>query len=122
MIINRLIGPPAVFTVKESVNKPTGAAAGPYSTQAEAQARANQLNGVAAKTNPLTSPVTNPLTGVNAIGDLAHRLTESSTWIRVGEFVAGGMLLFVGAKAFFPGTVNTITNAAKTAGKAGVFL
>lgn len=122
MIINRLIGPPALFTVKESTTRPSGAAAGPYSTQAEAQAKANSLNHTAASANPLTSPATNPLTGVNAIGDLATRLTKSETWVRVGEFLAGGMLLYVGAKAFFPTTVNTITSGAKKAGKAAAFL
>ncbi len=120
VIINRLIGPPALFTVVSATSRPRGAVAGPYSTKAEAQGKADSLNHTAASANPLTSPVTNPLTGIE---DLAHRLTESFTWVRVGEFIAGSMLLYVGAKAFFPTTVNTVTGVAKgtvKAAKAGL--
>lgn len=39
------------------------------------------------------------LTGLAAIGDFFARLTEASTWIRVGEFVGGGLILYVGLKA-----------------------
>jgi hypothetical protein len=35
----------------------------------------------------------------------------------VGEFIAGAILLYVGAKAFFPTTVNNITGTAKAIGK-----
>ena len=43
--------------------------------------------------------IVDPLTGLNAIGDFFNRLTDSHTWVRVGEVVAGGMLLYLGLKA-----------------------
>lgn len=46
----------------------------------------------------VTSPV-DALTGINAIGDFFNRLTQSATWVRVGEVVAGGLLLYLGLKA-----------------------
>ena len=57
------------------------------------------------------------LTGTGAIGDFFQRLTQPHTWVRVGEFVAGGILVYVGLKAFFPSVVNTATSTAKTYGK-----
>jgi hypothetical protein len=42
---------------------------------------------------------TGGLTGLAAIGDFFHRLTEANTWIRVGEFTAGALITYVGIKA-----------------------
>jgi hypothetical protein len=117
VIINRLIGPPALYTVKESTTKPAGAVAGPYTTQGLAQAQADKLNGAAASANPLTSPASNPLTGLNALGDFAQRLTQAQTWVRVGEVVAGLILIYVGLKAQFPQAVNTVTAPVKNTAK-----
>jgi hypothetical protein len=39
------------------------------------------------------------ISGLAAIGDFFARLTEASTWIRVGEFVAGALILYIGLKA-----------------------
>ncbi len=114
VIINRVVGPPALFTVKEAASKPAGTVAGPYTTRAAAQAKADSLNGTAASANPLTSPVSNPL---NVLGDLAHRLTESQTWVRVGEVIAGFILLYVGLKAQFPQAVNTVISPVKNTAK-----
>jgi hypothetical protein len=60
----------------------------------------------------------NPLDPLQAIGDFFHRLTEEQTWIRVGEAVAGGVLLFIGVKALAQGTpastaAKTVTRPAK---------
>jgi len=104
-------GSPSLFTVTQSVSKPRGATAGPYATQALAQAKADSLNGAAATANPLTSPASNPLAGIS---DLAHRLTESQTWLRVGEVVAGLILLYVGLKTEFPTVVHTIAQPVKS--------
>jgi hypothetical protein len=57
--------------------------------------------GVPGPGNP---SVGNPLTGVNAIGDFFTRLTEPHTWVRVGEFIAGGIILWVGLNALLRGT------------------
>jgi hypothetical protein len=103
---------------------------GPF-TFAQAQALAQE--GLQQQLNNAGSPtggsvvsgalgIPNPLTGVNAIGDLAQRLTQKSTWVRVGEFVAGGIMIYVGLKAFFPSVVSAATAPVKKAAKASVFL
>lgn len=56
----------------------------------------------------------NPLTGLAAIGDFFHRLTEANTWIRVGEVLAGVLVLYIGLKATVtPGGVNVAHQSAK---------
>lgn len=101
--------------------RPPNAVAGPFTTQQQAvqwQTGANTAgNSPGSAIGGIGSSIANS-TGIGAIGDLAHRLTESSTWIRVGEFIAGGLLLYVGAKAFFPTTVNNINTVAKGTVKA----
>jgi hypothetical protein len=62
------------------------------------------------------------LTGLAAIGDFFARLTEANTWLRVGEFVAGGLILYVGLKAIVtPEGQNvgrrTLAHTAKTTAK-----
>ncbi len=113
------------YVVTESVNRPVNEVAGPFSTKAEAQAWQTSANTAGNSPGSVAGGVGNSIanaTGIGAIGDLAHKLTESQTWVRVGEFLAGGMLLYVGAKAFFPATVNTVTSGVKRAGKAAAFL
>lgn len=81
--------------------------------------------GAGALTGPGSSAVPGiggALTGVNAIGDLAQRLTQAHTWVRVGEFVAGGLLLYMGGNAIIRGTAagaaaKTVKGGAKTAAK-----
>lgn len=53
---------------------------------------------------PHNPSVGNPLTGVAAIGDLANRLTQAHTWVRVGEFIAGAIILYVGLSALLRNT------------------
>ena len=48
--------------------------------------------------------VSNPLSGVAAIGDFFNRLTQANTWVRVGEFVAGALLVYLGLSAAMRGT------------------
>lgn len=103
---------------------------GPFSFAQAQQLAQEGFQGQANKAGSPTSGslitgalgVGNPLTGVNAVGDLAQRLTQKSTWIRVGEFVAGGILIYVGVKAFFPSVVATATAPVKKAAKASVFV
>jgi hypothetical protein len=59
------------------------------------------------------------LSGINAVGDFAARLTEPNTWLRVAEVAIGALLLFVAVKAMFPGAVETVTAPVKTAAKVG---
>lgn len=78
------------------------------------------------------SPITNlpgvvpGLTGLNAIGDFASRLTEKQTWIRIGEAVVAIVLLDVGLKAFtgtsvIESTGKKITGGTKAAAKTAIF-
>lgn len=60
----------------------------------------------------ISGAVKAPLTGLAAIGDFFQRLTQPSTWIRVGEFVGGGLLLYIGGTALVRGTA--AGNAAKS--------
>jgi hypothetical protein len=89
-----------------------------FSSFNEALAAAQELNKVttggagATGNTPLGSTATNPLTGLNAVGDLAQRLTQSSTWIRVGEVLGGALLLYIGGNAVLRGTA--AGNAAKS--------
>jgi hypothetical protein len=69
----------------------------------------------------------NPLKGVAAVGDFFSRLTESSTWIRIGEFIGGGILVIVGLNALARGTpvgnaVQSVKTGAKKAVKTGAVL
>lgn len=92
-----------------------------YATKAEADAHPNSVSfgpqsflldslQLSHQTNPAgtgaaglggASPLAgaNPLTGISAVGDFFSRLTNPHTWIRVGEFAAGALILYVGLKA-----------------------
>jgi hypothetical protein len=66
--------------------------------------------------------VTNPLNFLGNIADFFHRLTEAQTWLRVGEVVAGLMLIYIALKATMtPGGVPVASRKAggtfKEAGK-----
>lgn len=85
---------------------------GPFATQQQAQKASPPAGlqfigttvgiiGTAAATSaggglPGTS-LGNPLSGIQAVGDFFARLTDLNTWIRVGEFVLGALLLIAGA-------------------------
>ena len=60
-----------------------------------------------------------PIADLSGTTDFLTRLTEGNTWIRVGEFVAGLVLVYVGLKAMFPSTVSAVTAPVKTAAKIG---
>lgn len=82
---------------------------------ADAAAKAiNPTGGLGSSTGALPS-IPNPLTGVAAIGDFANRLTQANTWIRVGEFVAGLVLVVIALNAMTKGPVRSA--AASTAKK-----
>lgn len=55
---------------------------------------------------------TNPLSGLAAIGDFFSRLTDATTWIRVGKVLVGGVLLIVGL-AHMTGADNAAFKAAR---------
>jgi hypothetical protein len=91
-----------------------------YPTKLQAAAAAGRYNSKPASQretpgskpfapNALTGPgglpkLANPLGGINAIGDFFNRLTQPNTWIRVGEAVAGLLLVYLGLSAVMRGT------------------
>jgi len=93
-----------VAAIAENVNIKIGSASGwlfgdktygPYPTQAQAQAQKNAHppTGIASKIHSALSGATTAATGV---GDFLGRLTQASTWIRVGEVLLGLALIIVG--------------------------
>jgi hypothetical protein len=109
--------------------------AGPYDTQAKAQTAAHWINlrggaggslgtiisdlptALKAGEQAATPSIPNPLTGVDAIGDFFHRLTESSTWVRVGEVALGGILVYAGLRALTHGSTVAGSSARKSVTK-----
>lgn len=97
---------------------------GPYDYQTArgvAAGLAHESGTTPSGTNPLTTGqqaakgATSALGGVAAIGDFFNRLTEKNTWLRVGEVVAGLLLLYIGLKAVTTGT--PVGEAAKSVTK-----
>lgn len=67
-----------------------------------------------------TAPITGPVAAVegsisNPFGPLLSALTNSNTWIRVAEFVVGGILLAIGLSHALG-----VNGAIKNAGKAAI--
>jgi hypothetical protein len=102
-----------------------------YSTKLQAQAAINKNGGpskystAGAANKPgvpsLPSAVGDTgsaLQGINAVGSFTNKLGQRNTWLRVGEFLVGGMLVYVSAKAMFPGQVQAATAPARIAKKA----
>lgn len=52
-----------------------------------------------------------------SVGDFFHRLTESQTWIRVGEVIGGGIVVYVGLRALASGSSTVGTGARKAVTK-----
>jgi hypothetical protein len=92
---------------------------GPYLTRAIADAKANAqiAKGSSLPGSGLVKDVTNslPFSGIDAIGDFFHRLTEKETWTRVGEVVVGGILLYAGIRALSHGSTVAGSGARKSA-------
>jgi hypothetical protein len=95
---------------------------GPYKTEALAEKHAGVTGAPATtNTNPLTTAANalqnTPLGGVADIGDFFHRLTEPSTWTRVGEVALGGVLVYAGVRALTHGSSTVGASARKSATK-----
>lgn len=61
--------------------------------------------------------VSNTVSDAGNVADFVTRLSNKNTWIRIGEFAVGAILVYVGLKAAFPSTVSAVTSVPKTAGK-----
>lgn len=97
---------------------------GPYLSRAAAETAVGSSTGtsgtgpgIANPNNKANQPPANPLGGLAGIGDFFGRLTEASTWVRVGEVVLGLILVAVGI-ARITHAVPIATKIAKTAGMA----
>lgn len=71
--------------------------------------------GVQAAANAVPA-ISNPLNYLKDIGNFFDKLTDPHVWLRIGEFIAGGLLLYVGLKSTMSGTA-VGQAAAKTTGK-----
>jgi len=96
---------------------------GPYASRAAAEAAVGSSTGttgtgpgIANPGNQANQPPANPLTGITAIGDFFSRLTQASTWERIGEVVLGLILIAVGV-AHITHAVPIATKVAATAAK-----
>jgi hypothetical protein len=68
------------------------------------------LPGSGATSGSLTSDI-------GAINNVLGALTQKNTWLRVGEFAVGAILLYVGLRSMFPSQVQAVTGPVKTAAK-----
>lgn len=96
---------------------------GPYTyAQAKTAASAEAATGNPAIPGSLPAGIGPNLGGVAAIGDFFNRLTEKNTWIRVGEVIAGLILVYIGINALLRDTAagSAIQSAKKTADKVAV--
>lgn len=94
---------------------------GPFPTKAAAQHYAATHGG--AQPTGLGGNLTNTVTAgaTTGLDDLAQRLTQSHTWQRVGEVVAGFILFYVGLRAFFPSVVPSASSVGRRAVTGGLF-
>lgn len=95
---------------------------GPYASKTAAEnaigasgTSGESIDQPGSATQKANQPPSNPLSGLAAIGDFFGRLTEGSTWVRVGEVVLGLILLAVGV-ARITHAVPAATRLAKTVG------
>lgn len=93
----------------------TGLAWGPYTTQSAARAELTALrNGTAPNPRGLgtATPGTPTESALDKIGDFVGRLSEASTWLRVGEVLLGIVLLAIGV-ARITGASNAVSSIVK---------
>jgi hypothetical protein len=82
---------------------------------------AGQITGETGGTISAAASNAANITGLPAIGDFFNRLTQANTWVRVGEVVAGLILLYVGVNALTRDTaVGNAVNSANQAARHAV--
>ena len=109
-----VVGPMSKATFTARYGNPDNGvnSSGGFPTKLQAQAAANKYNKNPGQAGGVNAPGVAP--GINAIGDLANKLTQPHLWVRVGEFAAGGVLLVIGFNAMTKGPVRSAaTSTAK---------
>jgi hypothetical protein len=97
-----------LYAVKQSSGKPAGAVAGPFATQAQAQAQAAKLNqGAVATPGNIASSTGQALT---------NGILPENWFMRAGEIFIGLILLAVGLNTLMKGTI--VGDAASSVSKA----
>jgi hypothetical protein len=86
-----------------------------YPTKAGAENAANAANAQA-------SPALESGPSLPSLEKFFSTLTQKNTWLRVGEFAFGAILVYVGVKEMFPGAVTAVTSPVKKAAKVGMLL
>jgi hypothetical protein len=99
-----------------------GGISGPYTSLAAANKvadaePANSTQGIAPGLGITPSggyTATNPLSGLQSIGNFFSTLTQPDTWIRVAKVIIGGTLLIIGI-AHITGASDAVSTAARKA-------
>lgn len=97
-VVNALITGPTLnlYTAVQAASQPPGAVAGPYNSQAEAQAQAKSLNGKSVATLPNIASATTQAAAGAVSGGVLGPLFQANIWIRVAEVALGIVLIAVG--------------------------
>jgi hypothetical protein len=97
----------SIWIVGQDLSGGLGAAATATGTATDQAAQ-----GATTGADEYAKSLSNPLDALAAIGDFFTRLTDASTWIRVGKVVIGGLLLIIGI-VHITGAENAVATAAR---------
>lgn len=91
--------------------------------QGSAAASSLNTNTMTGETSGSSTTSTNPLDWLSTIGGFFSDLGEANTWLRIGEFVLGAGLIYVGLSHLMAGTAaGTALKKAGSAVKVGALL
>ncbi len=103
------------YVVVQAATRPVNAVAGPYATQADAQAWQTSANTAGNSPGSAIGGATNAAVNATGLGGLDSFFTalgQSNTWIRVAKVVSGGVLLIVGL-VHITGAGGAVANVAR---------
>ncbi len=91
--------------------------------QGSAAASSLNTNTVTGETSGSSTTTTNPLDWLSTIGGFFSSLSQANTWLRIGEFLLGAGLIYVGLSHLMAGTAaGTAIKKAGSALKVGALL
>lgn len=112
------------YVIEESPTRPVNTVAGPFATKADAQAwqtGANTAGNSPGSAIGGAADAAANATGLGSVGDFLSRLSNSNTWVRLGEVVIGLILVAIGLNSMLKGKpLQIVTGAAGTVGKAAM--